>query len=87
MKMIIAIVRDNDLESVSQALTSADFRVTRIASTGGLLRRGVATLLAGVEDERVQAALQVIREALPPVQAGEKRATIFVVPVEQFTQV
>ncbi len=87
MKMIIAIVRDTDLESVSQALTSADFRVTRIASTGGLLRRGVATLLAGVEDERVEAALQVIRQALAPAQAGEKRATIFVVPVEQFTQV
>lgn len=87
MKMIIAIVRDADLESVSQALTSADFRVTRIASTGGLLRRGVATLLAGVEDERVEAALQIIRQALTPSQAGEKRATIFVVPVEQFTQV
>lgn len=87
MKMIIAIVRDADLESVSQALTSADFRVTRIASTGGLLRRGVATLLAGVEDERVEAALQIIRQALTPAQAEEKRATIFVVPVEQFTQV
>ncbi|MEZ0397290.1 MAG: cyclic-di-AMP receptor [Anaerolineales bacterium] len=87
MKMIIAIVRDSDLESVSQALTSADFRVTRIASTGGLLRRGVATLLAGVEEERVEAALQVLRQALTPAPAGEKRATIFVVPVDQFTQV
>lgn len=87
MKMIIAIVRDADLDPVTQALTAADFRVTRIASTGGLLRRGVATLLAGVEDERVEAALQVIREALAPAQMQERRATLFVVPVEQFVQV
>ncbi len=87
MKMIIAIVRDADLDPVTQALTAADFRVTRIASTGGLLRRGVATLLAGVEDERVEAALQVIRETLAPGQMEERRATLFVVPVEQFVQV
>lgn len=87
MKMIIAILRDQDLEAVTQALTAADFRVTRIASTGGLLRRGVATLLAGVEDERVEAAIQVVRENVAPVGEGEKRATIFVVPVDKFAQV
>jgi len=87
MKMIIAILRDQDLEAVTQALTAADFRVTRIASTGGLLRRGVATLLAGVEDERVEAAIQVVRENVAPGGEGEKRATIFVVPVDKFMQV
>ena len=87
MKMIIAILRDQDLEAVTQALTAAEFRVTRIASTGGLLRRGVATLLAGVEDERVEAAIQVVREHVTPVGEGEKRATIFVVPVDKFIQV
>jgi len=87
MKMIIAILRDNDLDPVTQALTAASFRVTRIASTGGLLRRGVATLLIGVEDERVQAALQVVREKVAPAAEGEKRATIFVVPVADFVQV
>ena len=35
MKMIIAIIRDSDNESVSQALVTNSFRVTRIASTGG----------------------------------------------------
>jgi uncharacterized protein YaaQ len=87
MKMIIAILRDQDIEAVTQALTAANFRVTRIASTGGLLRRGVATLLAGVEDERVDAAIQVVRENVTPVGEGEKRATIFVVPVDKFVQV
>ena len=38
MKMIIVIVKDSDAEQVTQALTSSNFRVTRIASTGGFLR-------------------------------------------------
>ena len=45
MKMIIAIVKDHDADPVTQALTNENFRVTRIASTGGFLRSGVATLL------------------------------------------
>ena len=87
MKMIIAILRDNDLDPVTQALTAASFRVTRIASTGGLLRRGVATLLVGVEDNQVDAAIRIMKEKCSPSAEGEKRATVFVVPVENFTQV
>ena len=87
MKMIIAILRDSDSDSVTQALTAADFRVTRIASTGGLLRRGVTTLLIGVKEERVDAAIQLIHEKIGPAVKGQTRATIFVVPVERFEQV
>jgi uncharacterized protein YaaQ len=87
MKLIIAIVRDVDADPVTQALTTANFRVTRTSSTGGLLRRGVTTLLIGVEDERVDAAFQMLRKACAPAAEGEKRATVFVVPVEKFEQV
>ncbi|MDT8898769.1 MAG: cyclic-di-AMP receptor [Thermanaerothrix sp.] len=85
MKMIIAIVRDVDNDPVSRALTTAGFGVTCIASTGGFLRRGKSTLLVGVEAERVEAALEVIRKALtPPTEPGEQRAVIFVLPIERF---
>lgn len=87
MKMILAILRDVDSDHVTQVLTAGKFRVTRIASTGGLLRRGVTTLLVGVDDERVDAAIQVLKETCSPAPQGEKRATIFVVPVEKFEQV
>jgi len=87
MKMIIVIVKDSDAESVTQALTSNDFRVTRIASTGGFLRSGVVTLLIGVDDERVEAGIQVIREQLGESDSEESRATLFVVPVQRFEQV
>lgn len=86
MKMIIAIVRDRDTNPVSTALTSAEFRVTHIASTGGFLRRGNSTLFVGVEDDKVESALEVIRKNLePPDGPDQKRATIFVLNVNHFT--
>jgi uncharacterized protein YaaQ len=87
MKLIIAIVRDADADAVIQALTTDHFRVTRTSSTGGLLRRGVTTLFIGVEDGRVDAAIQVLKTEFTPLPEGEKRATVFVVPVERFEQV
>jgi uncharacterized protein YaaQ len=87
MKLIFAIVHDSDSDSVTQGLTSASFRVTRVASTGGLLRRGLTTLLIGLEAERVDAAIQILHETCTPAAEGEKRATIFVVPVDRFEQI
>jgi uncharacterized protein YaaQ len=88
MKMIVAIIRDSDNEAVSQALVIGGFRVTRIASTGGFLRRGSSTLMIGVEDDKVDTAIQVLKDnTTPPEEAGTKRATLFVIPVEHYTQV
>ena len=87
MKMIIAILRDHDCDPVIQALTGVNFRVTRIASTGGLLRRGTGTLLVGVEDDQVEAAINLMRQKAGPASGGERKATIFVVPVENFQQI
>ena len=88
MKLIVVILRDNDNEPVSQQLIQQGFRVTRIASTGGFFRRGMSTLMIGVENERVDAAIDVIRQsATPPVELGMRRATLFVLPVENFIQI
>jgi uncharacterized protein YaaQ len=87
MKMIIVIIKDNDADALTRAFTAGKFRVTQIASTGGLLRKGVVTMLAGVEDAQVEDAIQTIKQTLPPQPSGEKRATIFVVPVQNFEQV
>ncbi len=87
MKMIIAIVRDADSDPVTQALTAGNFRITRIASTGGLLRRGVTTLIIGVEDGQVDTVIQKLKDTCSPDPGDGKRATIFVVPVANFMQV
>jgi uncharacterized protein YaaQ len=85
MKLIIAIIRDSDNEPVSRALTSNDFRVTCIASTGGFLRRGASTLLIGLEDNQVDQALKIIRESInPSSDPGFKKATVFVLGVDKY---
>ena len=88
MKLIITIISDYDNEPVSQALILADFRVTRIASTGGFLHRGSSTLMIGVPDEKVEEAIQIIQKNLSPAtDPHAKRATLFVLNVEKFTQI
>jgi uncharacterized protein YaaQ len=86
MKMIVAILKDSDSDGVTQGLTADGFRVTRVASTGGFFKKGTATLFVGVDDDKVEAAITVMREKTVAV-AGEKRCTVFVVPVERFEQV
>jgi uncharacterized protein YaaQ len=85
MKLIIAIVNDNDSDTVSQVLLDSDFRVTTIASSGGFLRKGRKTLLCGVEDNQLQTALYMIRKAFPPAKKDEeKRCTLFVINVADY---
>lgn len=87
MKLIIAIIRDEDHDLVSRTLTQESFRVTFIASTGGFLRSGRSTLLIGVEDNRVQEALKIIKESCKsPTDPNQKKATIFVLNVAEFIQ-
>ncbi|MCG0239685.1 MAG: cyclic-di-AMP receptor [Firmicutes bacterium] len=61
MKLIVAVIQDKDQARLLDALTEAGFRATKLASTGGFLREGNTTLLIGVEDDRVDHALQIIR--------------------------
>ncbi len=88
MKLIVAILRDEDSDQVSQSLVSSGFRVTRIASTGGFLRRGSTTFMIGVEDEKVDEALDVVRDNCTiTIEPSLKRATLFVLNVEKFSQI
>lgn len=87
MKMVVLVVRDNDADTTIHGLTQAGYRVTRIASTGGWLRSGQATLLIGVEDEQIEPLLSLIRALLPRTSPQERRGLLFVLPVERFEQI
>ncbi len=62
MKLLIAIVQEEDLALLNEDLMDRDFRITKVSSTGGFLKSGNATLLIGVEDERMEEALEIIEE-------------------------
>ncbi len=85
MKLVIAIVKDSDALNVTDALVTHNFRVTRIASTGGFLRRGNVTLLIGVEAEALDQIFNIIEGACcEPQRPEEHKATVFVLPAERF---
>ncbi len=60
MKLILAIVSNDDSSSVSSALTKENFQVTKLATTGGFLRAGNTTLIMGVEDDKVEHCIEII---------------------------
>ena len=60
MKLIIAIVQDEDSSRLISKLMQDGFSVTKLATTGGFLKAGNTTLLPGVGEERVQEAVHVI---------------------------
>lgn len=62
MKLIIAIVQDQDIPSLIDDLTENDFRVTKLASTGGFLKSGNTTILMGTEEDSVDQALKIIED-------------------------
>jgi uncharacterized protein YaaQ len=87
MKMIVAILQDEDAEPVIKALAESKLSVNRVASTGGFLRQGSSTLMIGVEDQDVDEAIEIINNhCTPSVEPMLKRATLFVLNVEHFEQ-
>lgn len=62
VKLLIAIVQDQDAPVLVSALVERDFRVTTVATSGGLLRQGQTTLISGVDDERVDEWLAIAEE-------------------------
>ncbi|HYH12262.1 MAG TPA: cyclic-di-AMP receptor [Thermomicrobiales bacterium] len=90
-KLIIAVVQNEDADAVVDALLEQEFRATRLASTGGFLRRGNTTLMIGADEEQVDQVLGLIREhatmAAAPEGSGATQpaaATVFVLDLEEY---
>ncbi len=62
MKLLIAIVQDEDASKLISALMSEGYGVTKLATTGGFLRAGNTTLLIGVDDCKLDGAMGVIEK-------------------------
>lgn len=62
MKMIVAIVQNQDSKRLSDQFVEQGIRATKLSSTGGFLRAGNTTFLIGVTDDRIDKVLGVIEE-------------------------
>jgi uncharacterized protein YaaQ len=85
-KLILAIIFSSDaVEPLSQTLLAEEYSVTKISSMGGFLRRQNTTFVIGVEEERLEGAMAIIREVCGPYSRPEGHAaTIFVLDVAEF---
>lgn len=62
MKLVIAIVNNDDSMAVSAALTRHNFFVTKLSTTGGFLMIGNTTYLIGAEDDRVDKVREILEK-------------------------
>lgn len=62
MKLVFAIVHDEDGHKVMDELNKNGFSVTKLCSSGGFLKAGNTTLLTGVEEEKVDSVISIIEK-------------------------
>ena len=81
----MAIVQDNDAQHLISNLIKNGFQSTKLASTGGFLSVGNMTFISGVEDEKVEEVIEVIKnysrkrtQPVPSVSMGQQMPGGFV---------
>jgi uncharacterized protein YaaQ len=84
---MMVVLNNKDADAIIRELVDAEYRVTRVASTGGFLRRGNTTLFVGTEGDKIDKALEIIKlTSVEPLEPGQRRATVFVLDVDRYTQ-
>lgn len=77
MKLVIAVIHDEDAHKLMEGLTCRGFMATKLASTGGFLKTGNTTFFVGVPAESVETVLNVIKEKCKT----EKQMTLMSPPI------
>jgi uncharacterized protein YaaQ len=60
MKLILAVIQNEDEDSLTEAVETEGLSVTRIGSSGGFLRASNVTLMMAVEDDQVEHVLALL---------------------------
>lgn len=61
MKLVIGIVNSDDAGELLAEITQASFQATRLSTSGGFLKMGNATILVGVEDDKVDTVIGIFK--------------------------
>lgn len=62
MKLVLAIVNNDDSAIVASALTNEGYFVTKLSTTGGFLMIGNTTLLIGTDDDKVDKLKEILKK-------------------------
>lgn len=88
MKLLIAIINSDDSHKVLDEITKAGYYATKLTTSGGFLRSGNLTLLMGVEDDKVDNLIEILRqncrkrEEVMPVLPTYASEVISAIPVK-----
>ena len=90
MRLVLAVVEDILVAPLQQMLNQKGLRATRVASSGGFLRRGNTTFFLAVEEDQLQDALDTLQEVSkkrPQRSQLKVSTTVFVARLEDFQHV
>lgn len=87
MKLMMIIIQDKDSDRVIEALIKDGHSVTRMASTGGFLRQGNVTLMVGVEQNRIEKVVSLLRNHCSSTAVNLHSATLFVMDMPEYLKV
>lgn len=59
---MVAIVHNEDAGALVDALLEREYRATRLHSSGGFLKQSNATIIVGVDDDRIEDVLGIVRD-------------------------
>ena len=60
MKLILAVIQNEDEDTLTEAMEREGMSVTRIGSSGGFLRASNVTLMTAVEDQQVERVMALL---------------------------
>lgn len=62
MKLVYAVVNNDDTYAVNKGLLKSGIRATKLSSTGGFLMSGNTTFMICCQDEQVDTVIQILKE-------------------------
>ena len=65
-KLVLAVLQGSDSDNTIRNLNEQGFMVTVLSSTGGFLKKKSTTVMIGVEEDRLDSALELLQKYAPP---------------------
>ncbi|WP_399325486.1 cyclic-di-AMP receptor [Tissierella sp.] len=94
LKLIIAIIQDEYITKVIRTLMENKIRTTKLSSTGGFLKSGNTTLFIGVEDNKVDEVVELIKKecSSKKVKSGNDEITVgganlFIMDIDNYIKI
>lgn len=63
MKLVVAVVHNEDAGALVDALLEKEHRATRLHSSGGFLKQSNTTVIVGVDDAQVDEVIMIVRDS------------------------